>query len=345
MLDLLESIGAIKNVEPDYIMHTTVPVSTPELDERELQERALTSQVEAPWGLGRISHKAKGQNVYVYDNSAGSGTTIYVIDTGVSTGHVEFTGRARIGANFVSGESSADGNGHGTHCAGTAASRKYGVAKNANIVGVKVLGADGSGSNSQVLAGINWAVNDAKNNNRLSKSVISMSLGGGYSQQSNDAVAQAVRAGVFVAVAAGNEGENAANSSPASEPSVCTVGASDINDTFAYFSNYGSLVDIIAPGVNVLSTWIGSNTATNTISGTSMATPHIAGLAAYLIALEGARSPAALCSRIQALSGKNYLSSVPSGTKNQIVSSQPSQHMCLESSSLTSSQAYNGNGY
>lgn len=119
---------------------------------------------------------------------------------------------------------------------------------------------------------------------------------------------QAVQNGIFVAVAAGNDGANAANTSPASEPSVCTVGATDSNDAKPSFSNYGSILDIFAPGVNILSTWIGSNTATNTISGTSMATPHIAGLAAYLIALEGSRSPSALCQRIQSLSTKNVIS-------------------------------------
>lgn len=178
---------------------------------------------------------------------------------------------------------------------------------------MKVLDNDGSGSNSQVMAGIQWAVTDANNNGRISRSVISMSLGGGYSAQSNRAVAQAVSAGMFVAVAAGNNGDDASNYSPGSEASACTVGATDSNDNRASFSNYGRLVDIFAPGVNILSTWIGSNTATNTISGTSMATPHIAGLAAYLIALEGTRSPAALCSRIQSLSTKNVIANAGSG--------------------------------
>lgn len=211
-----------------------------------------------------------------------------------------------------------------THCAGTTGSTTYGVAKRANIIGVKVLGSDGSGYNSDVIAGINWAVSNAQQNGRISRSVISMSLGGAYDSQSNNAVAQATQAGMFVAVAAGNDGKDASNYSPASERSACTVGATDINDNRASFSNYGSIVDIFAPGVNIQSTWIGSSTATNTISGTSMATPHIAGLAAYLLALEGARSPAALCSRIQSLATKNTIANVGSGSPNYL--------------------AYNGNG-
>lgn len=143
-----------------------------------------------------------------------------------------------------------------------------------------------------------------------------MSLGGSYSSAVNQAVRSATSAGLFFAVAAGNDGEDASNSSPASEASACTVGATDKNDVFASFSNYGSVVDILAPGVNILSTW--NNGGTNTISGTSMATPHITGLAAYLLGLEGSRTPSALCQRIQSLSGKNYISSVPSGTVNDL---------------------------
>jgi subtilisin family serine protease len=142
---------------------------------------------------------------------------------------------------------------------------------------VKVLDSQGSGYNSDIMAGINWVINDAKNRGGVGRSVISMSLGGPYSSQSNSAVRAATQAGIFTAVAAGNENQDAGNVSPASESTACTVGAVDSNDARASFSNYGSYLDIFAPGVNILSTWIGSNTATNTISGTSMATPHIAG--------------------------------------------------------------------
>ena len=168
------------------------------------------------------------------------------------------------------------------------------------------------------------AVNNAKNNNRVARSVISMSLGGTFSQATNDAVAEAVSAGIFAAVAAGNDGKDARNYSPASEPTAFTVGASDSNDAKASFSNFGPALDIFAPGVNIKSAWIGSTSSTNTISGTSMATPHVAGLAAYLIALEGTRTPSALASRIQSLSTKNVITSAGSGSVNYL--------------------AYNGNG-
>ncbi|EME79398.1 uncharacterized protein MYCFIDRAFT_35047 [Pseudocercospora fijiensis CIRAD86] len=321
LLALISTVGGIKSIEPDTKVFASAPVS---MNPDELVKRALTLQSGAEYGLARISHRAKGQSGYIYDTSAGAGTTVYVIDTGVYTQHSEFGGRATMGANFVSGESATDGNGHGTHCAGTVAGSTYGVAKKANIIGVKVLGSNGSGSNSQVLAGIDWAVKDAQNKGLVGKSVISMSLGGSFSQQSNDAVKSATSAGVFAAIAAGNDGKDARNYSPASETSACTVGATDSNDAKASFSNYGPVVDIFAPGVNIKSSWIGSTTSTNTISGTSMATPHIAGLAAYLIALEGSLSPSALCSRIQDLSTKDVITSAGARSPNYL--------------------AYNGNG-
>lgn len=304
-------INAIKElVDIDFIEPDTV-----------VRASALTSQSNAPWGLGRISHKSKGSSTYIYDTSAGAGTYSYIIDTGIYTSHPDFEGRATFGANYAD-SSNTDGNGHGTHVAGTTGSATYGVAKKTQLIAVKVLGSDGSGSNSGVISGINWAANDAKNKGRIGKAVANMSLGGSYSSATNSAVRSATSAGLFMAVAAGNDGVDASNTSPASESSACTVGATDINDTFAYFSNYGSYVDVLAPGVNILSTW--NDGKTNTISGTSMATPHITGLGAYLLGLEGSQTPAALCNRIKTLSGKNYISSVPSGTVNYI--------------------AYNGNG-
>lgn len=287
---------------------------------------ALTTQSNAPWGLGRISHREKGSTNYIYDSSAGAGTFAYIIDTGINIAHKSFGGRAQFGANFAGDGINDDGNGHGTHVAGTTGSSDYGVAKKTTLIAVKVLDASGSGSSDGVLQGIQWAVNDAKSKGRSGKSVANLSLGGAPSPATNMAVAAAVRSGMFVAVAAGNSGLPAITSSPASEPSVCTVGATDKNDAKASFSNFGQLVDIWAPGVDVLSTWIGSDTATMTISGTSMASPHIAGLGAYLIGLEGTKTPAALCSRIAELSTKNKLSGfIPIITgKNQL--------------------AYNGNG-
>jgi subtilisin family serine protease len=172
------------------------------------------------------------------------------------------------------------------------------------------------GSNSGVIAGINYVANDAKTRSCPNGAVGSMSLGGSRSTSVNSAAANAVAAGVFMSVAAGNEAADASTSSPASEASVYTVAASDSSDRFASFSNFGTVVDIIAPGVSILSTWL--NGGTNTISGTSMATPHVAGLAAYLLGYEGKRTPAALSSRISTLSTKNKITGVPSGTKNYL---------------------------
>lgn len=163
---------------------------------------------------------------------------------------------------------------------------------------------------------MNFVVTDAKTRSCPNGTVVNMSLGGGSSTSINSAARAIVNAGIFLAVAAGNDNANAANYSPASEPSACTVGATTSGFARSSFSNYGSVVDIFAPGTSILSTWIGSTTATNTISGTSMASPHIAGLGAYLLALFGKKTPAELCSYIQTLSTKNTLTGIPSGTVN-----------------------------
>ncbi|KAJ9143501.1 Subtilisin-like protein [Pleurostoma richardsiae] len=276
---------------------------------------AYVSQTGAPWGLGRISHRARGSTTYVYDNSAGAGTCAYVIDTGIYTSHSQFGGRATFLANYVD-SSNTDGNGHGTHVAGTIGGSTYGVAKQTRLYAVKVLDSSGSGTTSGVIAGMNYVTSDAATRSCPNGTVANMSLGGGSSSSMNSAARSMISGGVFLAVAAGNNGANAANYSPASESTVCTVGASDSSDAMASFSNYGSVVDIFAPGVSILSSWIGSTTATNTISGTSMATPHITGLGAYLLTLLGARTPQALCSYIQSIATSGVLTGVPSGTNN-----------------------------
>ncbi|KAG8726313.1 serine protease [Ceratobasidium sp. 428] len=193
-----------------------------------------------------------------------------------------------------------DGNGHGTHCAGTIASTKYGVAKAAHVHAVKVLGSNGSGSMSDVVAGVAYAskaaqekaiqaIKEYRATGKTSHkgSVANMSLGGGKSPSLDRAVNNAVKNGMHFAVAAGNDNKDACNYSPAAAELAVTVGASTLSDDRAYFSNHGSCVDVFAPGLNILSTWIGSKTATNVISGTSMASPHTAGLLAYLLSIEG----------------------------------------------------------
>ncbi|KAK8094670.1 subtilisin-like serine protease-like protein PR1A [Apiospora hydei] len=288
--DLIRSIAALDEVTLVDYVEPDITVST----------NALVTQTNAPWGLARISSRRRGTTSYTYDNSAGAGTYAYIIDTGIYLQHPDFEGRASFGATFVSGDSSqTDGNGHGTHVAGTTGSRTYGIAKRTNLIAVKVLDSSGSGTLSQVISGIQWAVNDMQNKQRTGRAVANLSLGGGMSQSLNAAAAAAVRAGLFMSVAAGNENADASTSSPASEPSVCTVAATDSSDRRGSFSNYGSLVDVFAPGVSIVSTW--NDGTTRVLSGTSMATPHVTGLGAYLLTLEGARTPSALCSRIQSL--------------------------------------------
>ncbi|OTB06536.1 hypothetical protein M426DRAFT_55170, partial [Hypoxylon sp. CI-4A] len=268
----------------------------------EVSIASFTTQSAAPWGLARLSSRNPGASDYNYDESAGEDTYAYIIDTGIYVDHPEFEGRASFGANFVnSSKENTDENGHGTHVAGTTGSKTYGVAKKTNLIAVKVLGANGAGAISQVIAGLQWAVDDATSKERIGKAVANISLGAIklLASSVNTASAAAVQAGLFLAVAAGNGNLDAGQFSPASEPTVCTVGATEANDTRAGFSNYGSFIDVFAPGVDIVSTW--NNGSTGVISGTSMATPHITGLAAYLLALEGRRDPVALCNRIQEL--------------------------------------------
>jgi len=290
---------------------------------------ALATQTNAPWGLERISKAAKItahsnslSYTYTRDTLEGQGVDVYVLDTGVYVEHVEFEGRARWGASFSStSPAQVDNHGHGTHCAGTIGSRAYGVAKKASIIAVKVLSDGGSGAWSDIIAGMNYVIQQKAITGR--PSVISMSIGGGGYQPVDDAVVSVTNAGIHFIVAAGNNNGDTANYSPGRAPSAVTVGAMDINDAKASFSNYGSLVDIHAPGVNVISSYIGSTTATGTLSGTSMATPHVAGLVAYLISLYGDKTPANMSAYLQSTSIKNAITGLPSGTVNYLATNGP----------------------
>nr|ABK27198.1 subtilisin-like protease [Epichloe festucae var. lolii] len=273
----------------------------------------FVEQRDAPRGLRRVSHRQGDIGGYVYHASAGEGTCSYIIDTGVDDSHPEFEGRAQLVTSFVDGED-ADGHGHGTHVAGTIGSRSYGIAKKTQLLGIKVLSDQGSGNNSAIIAGMDFAVQDARQRSCAKGVLANMSLGGRYSQSLNDAAAQMIQSGVFLAVAAGNNRQDASGYSPASEPSVCTVGSTDSSDSLSSFSNYGSVVDILAPGSDILSTWPGGSI--KILSGTSMATPHIVGLAAYLAGLEGFPGAQALCKRIQSLATPGAISNVPGGTLN-----------------------------
>src|SRR5437868_3558449 len=269
----------------------------------------------ATWGIDRVDQNALPlDNTYNYAND-GSNVTVYIIDTGINFAHVDFGGRASKGIDEVTiGGSAADCNGHGTHVSGTVGGTTYGVAKNVNLVAVRVLNCQGSGTTSGVVAGIDWVTA-----NRVLPAAANMSLGGGLSTTLNQAVARAVASGVTFAVAAGNSSASACNSSPSSEPSAITVGATDINDGFAYFSNFGSCVDINAPGVSITSDWYGSNTATNTISGTSMATPHVTGAAALYLSANPSGKPADVASALTSNATTAAINSVPPNTANLLL--------------------------
>lgn len=307
--------------------------------ERDLMVYASEFDIQkgAPWGLARVSHRQplslNSFNQYLFDNDAGAGVTAYVIDTGVNVQHELFDGRAVWGATIPSGDADEDGNGHGTHCAGTIGSKAYGVAKSADIVAVKVLRSNGSGSMSDVVKGVEFAAKSHQAAVKAGKkgfkgSTANMSLGGGKLPALDLAVNAAVTAGLHFAVAAGNENQDACNTSPASAEKAITVGASTISDTRAYFSNYGKCVDIFAPGLNILSTYTGSKTASATLSGTSMASPHICGLLSYYLSLQpGAGSeffvadkgvsPAQLKKNLIHYGTKGILSDIPDdGTPN-----------------------------
>lgn len=259
--------------------------------------RHLTEQG-APWGLARISHQRSLSlgtfNKYVYESIGGEGVTAYVIDTGVNIEHSDFGGRAKWGTTIPANDTDTDGHGHGTHVAGTIASNTFGVAKKAEIIAVKVLGSHGQGSMSDVTAGVLWAVQDAENKTRMMRGsrklrgfVSNMSLGGIKSPTLDRAVGGAVASGMHFGVAAGNEDQDACNVSPADVRAAVTVGASTIADERAFFSNTGPCVDIFAPGLNILSLWNAGPQSINTISGTSMAAPHVVGLMAYLLSIYG----------------------------------------------------------
>jgi cerevisin len=269
-------------------------------------------------------------NKYLYAADAGEGVDVYVIDTGTNIEHVDFEGRAHWGKTIPANDPDEDGNGHGTHCSGTVAGKKYGVAKKANVYAVKVLKSNGSGTMADVVKGVEWAAishtKKAKDGKKGFKgSAANMSLGGGKSPALDRAVNGAVEAGIHFAVAAGNDNADSCNYSPAAAELAITVGASALDDSRAYFSNFGKCNDIFAPGLSIQSCWIGSKYATNTISGTSMASPHIAGLLAYYLSLQPAKdsafavaeiTPKKLKENIIAIATEGALTDVPSDTKN-----------------------------
>jgi subtilisin family serine protease len=267
------------------------------------------------WGLDRIDQADRPLDTQYSFNYTGAGVTAFVIDTGIRTDHLEFTGRVLPGYSVVADSNGTnDCHGHGTHVAGTLGGSTYGVAKLAQLVPVRVLNCAGSGTLSGVIAGIDWAAGTS-----LRPAVANLSLGSSKSSSVNAAVAGAVAKGITMVVAAGNSAANACNYSPSSEPTAITVGASTSADARASYSNYGSCVDVFAPGSSITSAWISSNTATHTISGTSMASPHVAGVAALALQANPKATPAGVLAFLTANSSDNRLTAVGTGSPNKLI--------------------------
>jgi subtilisin family serine protease len=290
---LLQADPDVAYIEQDAVVHT------------------LTTQSGATWGIDRIDQRNRPlSGTYTY-TSTGSGVTAYIIDTGIQTSHSQFGGRAAVAYDAIGGNGQ-DCNGHGTHVAGTVGSATYGVAKGVALRAVRVLDCNGSGTNSGVIAGMNWVAS-----NHVAKSVANMSLGGGYSASVNSAANNLAASGVFLAVAAGNSSADACNYSPASAANTTTVAASTNTDAKASYSNYGGCVDLYAPGSSITSTWLSGGT--NTISGTSMATPHVTGVAALYKATNGDASYSTIRSWLTSNATANVISGNVSGTPNRLL--------------------------
>ena len=267
------------------------------------------------WGLDRIDQVDRPLDSLYQYSSTGKGVNAFIIDTGIRASHQDFAGRVLPGYSAIADANGTnDCNGHGTHVAGTVGGTTWGVAKGVKLIPVRVLDCSGSGAYSGVIAGIDWVANSP-----LRPAVANLSLGGGASAALDAAIAGAVSKGVNVVVAAGNNNADACNYSPSRAPSAITVGATTSSDTRASYSNYGSCLDIFAPGSSILSAWNTSDVATNTISGTSMASPHVAGVVALVLEAKPTASPSAVTSFLTTSASLNKLSSIGTNSPNRLV--------------------------
>jgi subtilisin family serine protease len=271
---------------------------------------SIATQTNPTWGLDRIDQRSGRNNAYTY-NGTGAGVTAYIIDSGLDASHTDFRGRARNVFDAFGGNGQ-DCNGHGTHVAGTVGGATYGVAKSVQLRGVKVLNCQGSGSFSGIIAGFDWV-----RQNAVKPAVANASLGGGYSAALNNAATNLANSGVHTTVAAGNSNQDACNFSPASAANALSVAASDSADNKASFSNWGRCTDLYGPGVNVVSTRMGGGTTS--MSGTSMAAPHVAGVAALYKSVNGEASSATVNDWLIGNSTPNVIRGNVSGTPNRLL--------------------------
>lgn len=281
------------------------------------QDRVVSidaTQTNATWGLDRVDQRDRPlDGSYTY-NASGAGVNAYIVDTGILLSHNDFSGRANAGFTAINdGNGTNDCNGHGTHVAGTVGGSTWGVAKDVELWAVRVLGCNGSGTNSGVIAGVDWVAANAQ-----LPAVANMSLGGGSSTALDDAVRSAISSGVTFVVAAGNDNANACNGSPNRVAEAITTGSSTSSDSRSSFSNWGSCVDIFAPGSSITSTWINGNNSTNTISGTSMAAPHVAGAAALYLAANSTAAPTEVFNALVSNATTGRLSSL-NGSPNRLL--------------------------
>lgn len=289
--------------------------------ERDAPVALVATQATPPWGLDRADQRALPlSGSYTYPGT-GSGVTAYVVDTGILATHADFGGRVRSGFTAITdGNGTTDCHGHGTHVSGTVGGSTYGMAKAASLVAVRVLGCTGSGSTSGVIAGLDWVVQDHAAG---VPAVLNMSLGGGASASLDAAVQAVINDGVTVVVAAGNSNADACLSSPSRAPAAVTVGATSSTDARASFSNFGTCVDLFAPGVGIASSWITSTTAAASLSGTSMASPHVAGAAAVLLGQTPSLSPAEVAARLVSSASTGIVTDPGVGSPNRLLYSDP----------------------